>query len=251
MGAGADIIEDRGGTGALLKIVMLLLCMTMSCSSRAPEKFDRASFPDYVLAYPDMPKVGVRPVDINGLASGEHGIHPCALPFLRREFKKAGLPTSQLNRVRFFSSREDVDAVNDLAFSKGFRAITRDEKIYIGTPELEPVASINSEIIFFHELVHTAQFQSGDLSLSSYALSSMQSFANGKGPHDNHYETQATRVSEKLLSRWQKSSERRGCYADARKAPGERRIGKRDDVIVMFAAWEPKQRRYLPYSMQF
>ena len=250
MGTGAEIAEETGGI-SLLKVLMAFLFLTVSCSSRAPVKYDRASFPDYVLAYPDMPKAGVRPVDINGLASGAHGIHPCALPFVKREFKKLRLPTAQLNRVRFHSAAEPVDAVNDLAFSKNFRAITRDEDIYVDTPNLSRVTAVDSEVVFFHELVHTAQFQSAELSLSSYALSSMKSFAAGKGPHDNQYEKQAEDLSYVLLSKWRRSKDRRGCYADARKPPSQRRVGKRDDVIVMFAAYDPAQRRYLPYSMQF
>lgn len=230
---------------------MLLIVSMMSCSAKAPESNDRSANPDYVIVYPDMPSDGVRPVDIHGIVDGSHGINACALPFVRAEFKRLGLPVSHLRKVRFHNSLTPVDTINDVAFAKGFRAITRANDIYVASPNMEPEFSDDGERIFFHELVHTAQYQSGELSLPAYAASSMNSFALGDNPHGNGYEDQADKLAAKLLKSWHASKSRRNCYPDDRLNPADRRVGKRSDVIVMFAAYEARQGKYLPFSMQF
>lgn len=242
-------IQDRWRP--FLATMLLSVSMMISCSAKAPDGNNPSANPDYVIAYPDMPVDGVRPVDINGIVDGSHAINSCALPFLRAQFKRLGLPILHLRKVRFHNSLTPVDTINDVAFSKGFRAITRVNDIYVGAPEMEHEAYQDGELIFFHELVHTAQYQSGELSLPAYAASSMNSFALGDGPHANGYETQADELAVRLLNSWRSSKSRKECYPDARLNPGVRRVGKRADVIVLYAAFDRRQGKYLPFSMQF
>ena len=184
----------------------------------------------------------VLPSDTLVLPDGRHRMDRCVLRFTERQFRRLRLPYRHLRHVRFSVRIPAIgeDTPGYLALSSGFAGITRGNQVFISPldfgkamrrPEtrakidklglkgvFSDVLSLKGEELFFHELVHTAQYAEG-MDVVRYGSASIEGLAGSMGAHTgNAYEQEANRLGDKLLKRWHASADRKRCLE--RRSPG-------------------------------
>ena len=175
------------------------------------KKMQDVKIPEAIVAYANMPKDGIRPVDIAGITQNNTPINPCVLPFLEKHQDVIG--TADWSSVRFHPNYKNADLINDVAFVRGYTGITRNNDVYISVPN--NIESLN-EILFFHELMHVAQYASG-MDLPGYTASAMSSYTSGKPADENNYEEAAALGAIQMVNLWIDSEERQACHPDMKR----------------------------------
>lgn len=199
-----------------------------------------------VVSY-EMPSQGARPVDLAGIRKPGTPLHPCLIGFM--EEQRELLPHAKWREVRidpYF--RADNDIINEIAFAKRSKAITRQNRIIVRV--LDPKEGLDSidERVMFHELAHVDQYASGRLDLPDYAASAANAYARGRDAHDNAYEIEAEANAHRLRALWWKSDWRRRCHADVPSTRAEDGGGYRradsERPLARYAIFDPQTQQY-------
>lgn len=214
----------------LLIAFSLPFCLALSSSSAGASLVIERR----LLAYDAFLPGQLLPYDIAFIPGGRHRIDRCMLPFLTREFAKYKLPHRHLARVRFRTAfpigdggvagggdaGSSSDWLVNLTGASGAGAVTQGSLVTMmlrGSWLSHP--SRHFDLLFFHELVHTAQYRKG-LDLGAYAAASMSSIVGGRRPSQNRFELEAESVARSLTKAWRLSPERRRCYAKRMRTGG-------------------------------
>lgn len=208
------------------------------------ETIDRPKFSaiarNAVLVY-DMPKAGMRPVDIVGIQQSSVRLNPCLIGFLEEHKDVVG--EANWEKVRFHSyAKSEGDIINEVAFARGVYGITRGNDITIRTPsKAEQLEDLNEQLTF-HELVHVAQYASGRLDLPTYAGNAAVTYANGEEPDNNDYEIEAWGKAKQLMALWRESDWRAQCHPDV--PENRNRRAKSEQPRAKYAIFDSETQRF-------
>lgn len=188
----------------------------------------------------DMPKMGARPIDILGIHKISTPLNPCLIGFLNRQ--RDLLPHGEWERVKIHPYfKVEGDIITEMAFAKGYLAITRGNEITVRVLGSNENRRSISEILMFHELVHVDQYASGKMDLPDYAASAATAYARGERLEENVFEEEAKSKADDLFVRWVLSPERKRCHPDIveedRRAPSEK-------PTVKYAIYDYKTQQY-------
>ena len=125
---------------------------------------------------------------------------PCQAAFLKSQLASRGLPTSQIDSLRFVSGlNAGANAITRQAFGSGATAVTQGSTVYVQPGRFNEVANFRSAIPF-EEAYHTSQFASDSGFYSTYGLLSLGGLLSiGDSYKGNLYETFAQGASQQMF----------------------------------------------------
>jgi len=132
---------------------------------------------------------------------------PCQQAFLKNQLGNRGLPTDQVNNLRFVSGLDSsAGFFTRRAFNGGAIAVTQGSTVYVQPGSFNDVANFRSAIPF-EEAYHTAQFASDSAFYSTYATLSIGGMLSmGDSYKGNAYEAFAQGASRQMLNAYKSTS---------------------------------------------
>lgn len=128
---------------------------------------------------------------------------PCQKAFLKGQLGSRGLPTSQIDNLKFVSGLDaNAGAFTRNAFNGGAIAVTQGSTVYVQPGSFNNVANFRSPT-GFEEAYHTAQFamDGGAGFYSHYGMLSVGGFLSGLGAYNgNLYEAFAKGASNQMYA---------------------------------------------------
>lgn len=125
---------------------------------------------------------------------------PCQAAFLKGQLGSRGLPTSQIDNLKFVSGLDsNANALTRRAFNGGAGAVTQGSTVYVQPGSFNTVANFRSPT-GFEEAYHTAQFASDSGFYSTYGILSIGGLlATGDSYNGNAYEAFAKGASRQMF----------------------------------------------------
>ncbi len=125
---------------------------------------------------------------------------PCQAAFLKGQLGSRGLPTSQIDNLKFVSGLDSgANALTRRAFNGGARAVTQGSTVYVQPGSFDSVANFRSPT-GFEEAYHTAQFASNSGFYFTYGILSIGGLlATGDSYNGNVYEAFAKGASQQMF----------------------------------------------------
>ena len=124
-------------------------------------------------------------------------LSPCIQAFLNKELPKHSLPTGQVPNITISSGWSGFAANTVHFFSPKTPAVTVGSNIYTGG-NFSTYTNPNT-LGFWHEIVHTGQYEIGELSATEYVVTGA---LVGGGHDDIMQEMLADRIGGDLLTAW-------------------------------------------------
>lgn len=131
----------------------------------------------------------------------------CQKAFLKSQLGNRGLPTSQIDNLKFVSGLDsNANAFTQRAYNGGAVAVTQGSTVYVQPGSFDSVANFRSAVPF-EEAYHTAQFASDGSFYSTYGLLSIGGLlSTGDSYKGNLYEAFAQGASHQMFDAYKSSS---------------------------------------------
>lgn len=125
---------------------------------------------------------------------------PCQRAFLKDQLGSRGLPTSQIDNLRFVSGLDsNANWLTRRAFNSGAGAVTQGSIVYVQPGSFDTVANFRSAT-GFEEAYHTAQFASNRGFYSTYGILSLGGLlSTGDSYNGNAYEAFAKGAARQMF----------------------------------------------------
>lgn len=126
---------------------------------------------------------------------------PCQKSFLKNQLGSRGLPTSQIDNLKFVSGLDaDANFVTRQAYGTGASAVTQGSTVYVRPDRFGEVANFRSTV-GFEEAYHTAQFSSDKGFYGTYGILSYGGALFGGGSYSgNVYEAFAKGAAKEMYA---------------------------------------------------
>jgi RHS repeat-associated protein len=126
---------------------------------------------------------------------------PCQRAFLKDRLVSRGLPTSQIDNLKFVSGLDsNANALTRSAFNGGAGAVTQGSTVYVQPGGFDTVANFRSAT-GFEEAYHTAQFASNRGFYTTYGLLSLGGLLSmGDSYNGNAYEAFAKGAAKQMFA---------------------------------------------------